>query len=403
MAVTKIKRVTVPPKRPRPKLGKFYGRALKDITPGRFLFRWELLRPDHPTLDIGSQLVDASWTDASSAITGSLTLRRPKPQSAQSLPIANGHMVRLSVRWGGGWYRLWTMRVQRPPSVDLDSGTLSVDLAEDMILADRGTRRWRFRKTKARKHGWYADEVTRAVCRKAGIKFGSCPKGTKRMSISVKGSPLDAIRKAWKEEQEKTNQKYIIRLRDGALEVIPLRRNEILYIFEEQVRSAMVEAQQASKPVTVIHATGRIGKGSEAKKVKFTATDIRLLKRLGRVEEEWKAGRVASRQELKERAQRRLAQKIRVTRTASMTVPGVPFLRRGDGIRWKTKEAGWRGPDRFSRDRSYVFITEITHSVSGSGAYTSDVRLTQKDPYVRDQMRRDEIARKKARERRKRR
>lgn len=387
----------------RPDLSRFYAGRLDGVTPGDFEFRLLLIRSGVQTRRIDDLVTSFSWGDegesAKPYLTGELTVNRPDPGDAATMPIGNGHRVRCEVWWNGGWYQLWTMRVYGVPTVDLGSGELSVTLADDLDSVRRGRRRWRYRKTKSRKHGWLPQEVTRDVARKLGLKVGGLAKGRHRVSFSLNGTGFDAIRKAYAHETEKTGIDYWLRSRDGKLDVVPFRRNTVLYVIRDEIVAAMVAGEQRIRPVTVIRATGRTGKGKGSRKVKYTAFDPDVVRRFGRSEEEWDAGRVASVAELKSKAKRRLANKIRVRRTADLTIPGIPFIRRADGMRWITSEAGWHGSSRDSLDRSYVFVTSVRHTVTD--VYTTQLSLQQEDPYVKDQAKRDAEKRKRARERRK--
>lgn len=385
----------------KPRLAHYYGRELTDFIPGAFEFRLELIRGKGlAALELDTVATSFEWLDEGSVMTGSMSLQRPDPEDASSLPIANGHRVRCSVRWAGRWYRLWTMRVDGVPDVTLETGAVDVTLKDDLEILRRSKQRWRFRKTKNRKHGWLPHEVAREVAKRTGLVLGSIAKGKYRTSFSMVGSGLDAIKKAYAHEREKSGVMFVLRIRDGRLEVLPVRRNTILYVLEEQITSALVHGEQTRRPVTIIRARGKIGKGKDAKKVKFSAYNGAVVRRFGRTEEEWDAGTVTSLAELKERANRRLANKIRVRRTADLTTPGIPFIRRGDGVRWRTREAGWHGATKTSLDRSFVFVTSARHTVQ-AGAYTSAFSVQQTDPYVQDKERRDKEARAKARAKRK--
>lgn len=385
----------------RPDLRRHYGQPLSDVMPGAFEFRLRLLRTGASPLLLDEVVESFSWEDADDVLTGSLSLRRPDPEDAESLPIGVGHRVLCEVRWAGSWYRLWQMRVQ-PPGVDLPEGTVDVELRDDLVLLDRGRYDWSFRKTKRRKRGWLPQEVTREVARRLNVPIGSIAAGKHRKTRLVKknASGLAVIREAYGHERQKSGRRFIVRMRDGLLEVLPLRRNEVLYIFREQIESALLTQEQAIRPVTVIVGKGRIGKGSKARKVSVTAESREASRRFGRVEEEKSYGRVASVAELRGKAQRDLAKKLRIRRSARLTLPGVPFVRRGDACRWVTKEAGWHGSSSEIRDRSFVYVRSATHTVA-AGEYTMTLDVVQDDPYVKDAERRDREARARARAKRK--
>lgn len=384
----------------RPDLRGLYGKTLPEVTPGAFDFRLQLIRPGAHALELDEVVEEFNWVDDGSILSGSMTVRRPDPERAASLPIGVGHRVRCSVRWRGSWYRLWEMRVQSPET-DVGQGSLTVPLTDDLALLSRGRRSWSFRKTKQRKRGWYAHEVAREVARREGIPLGHIARGKHRIPrlVKKKASGLDVLRAAYGHEREKSGTKFIIRLRDGKLEVIPLQRNKTLYVFKDQIEDAFIQQRQSARPVTVIRGRGHIGKGAGAKKVKHTEYRRAIVRRFGHVAEEKDYGRVDSVADLRSRVRRDLAKRIRIKRTASLTVPGVPFLRRGDACQWVTREPGWYGSSTQSRDRSFVYLTSVSHSVSSTG-YTTSIDVTQEDPYVKDEKRQDREARDAARRRR---
>lgn len=386
----------------RPNLSRFYGTTVRPVRPGSWDFRIELVRGGRGRpLDITPVTESLDWNDEGSGMTGSIALQRPDPARFSSLPIGLAHRVRLRVRWQGGWYELWQMEVGIPQT-DLGEGTVTADLKDDLSRLARSKRDWEFRKTKRRKKGWTAREIVREVARREGIRVGTLAPASKRFRLVKKNATaLDVIREAYKRERDHSGRRFIIRVRDGRLEVIALQRNRILYEFREQIERALVEQTQKDRPVTVIEARGRVGKGKDARKVKVTVYDRSIVRRYGRVTKERDYGRVSSRAGLRREAMRDLAKELRVKRTATLTVPGVPFIRRGDTARWRTREHGWYGATEEIRDRSFVTCTTVRHSLASDG-YTTELGLSQEDPYAKDAVRLDRERRKKARERRKR-
>ncbi|HEX7088726.1 MAG TPA: hypothetical protein VF192_01240 [Longimicrobiales bacterium] len=389
----------------RPQLSRFYRNRLKDVRPGDFEFKLTLIRGGRTRrINLDSFVTDFSWSDEESVLTGAVTLRRPDADDPRSLVIGTGYRIRCHVRHAGRWYELWTMRCSRP-RVDPIEGTIEVDLKDDLVGLRRSKRKWSFRKTKRRKKGWNAAEVTREVCRREGVKIRSLPEARHRMDkLELTGSALDVIKKAWAHERDKSGRRFFIRMRDGKLEVVPYRRNRILYTLGAAIEGVELEETQAERPVTVIIAKGRIGKGKGAKKVRHTEYRRAIVRRFGYIPEEKDYGRVRSHRDLKLRARRDLAKKIRVKRQGRVSTPGIPFIRRGEGMRYLSKEPGWHGGTDEIRDRTYVFTTDVHHHVSGGGEYTTDFGFIQEDPFVKDRERREKEAReRKKRERGKRR
>lgn len=387
----------------KPNLKAFYRGELSDIRPGEFEFELALLRGGRSKPLVLDPVVESfSWEDSEAVLSGSLNLRRPDPGDAASLPIGKGHLVRCRVRYGGhAWRELWRMRADSPVP-DPVEGAVTVDLADDLAGLQKGERKWTFRKSKHRRHGWRADEITRHVCKELHVHVGALAKGTKRFDkVVTTGSGLAAIKDAYKRERDHSARAFVLRMHNGRVEVVPYRRNRVLYVIAGDLQQASQTAEQKDKPITVLKARGHIGKGKDRKKVKATVFDRRVVARWGRLEKERDFGRVKSRADLLHQARLDLAKEIRVKRTAELTIAGVPFIRRGDGLRWVTKEPGWYGKTTEVRDRSYVFCTSVSHNVGAGGEYTTTLGIDQDDPFVKDKERREKELRAKKRKVRK--
>ncbi|MBA2751592.1 MAG: hypothetical protein H0U41_05045, partial [Actinobacteria bacterium] len=214
-------------------------------------------------------------------------------------------------------------------------------------------------------------------------------------------SGLDIIREAYSRERKTTDRKFVIRLTNGRLEVVPFGRNRTIYVLDDEALGRSFQTQGKEHPVTVIEGHAKVGKGKAAKKIKHTEFRRRAVRRLGYVAREKDYGRVKTRAALRRLCRRDLAEELRVTRTGSFSFPGIPFLRRGDAMRVVTPEPGWSGREReVSRNRSFCFVTAATHTVSG-GEYVTSVEVNQKDPYQADEARLDKLARERARKARK--
>ncbi len=385
-----------------PNLSRYYKGALREIEPGAFEFSATLLRGrGKKAIALDEYLEVIEWGDEGPVMTASVTLRRD-PSRPREIPILGGHRVRLRVRYRNSWHTLWTMRCGAP-SISLSDATISVELSDDLDKLTRNRRDWSFRATKKRPKGWYCHEIARSVARQEGLRVKTLARGKHRMKKLVRKNArgLAVIAEAYAFERRKTGTRFVVRLTDGELEVVPFRRNRVLYVFRDQIQEALLSAEGKAHPVTVIDAKGRVGKGRGAKKVARRVYVRSIVRRFGWVAQEKNYGRVDSAADLAKEAKRDLAKAIRVERTAELTVPGVPFLRRGDGIRWPNREPGWYGKDvEHSRDRTYVYVRTIRHSVS-SGGYTSAMTVVQDDPFHADRERRDREARERKRRERK--
>jgi hypothetical protein len=361
-----------------PSLDSFYRYSLPPVTPGDFSFELTLLRPGLSSVPLDRLCESFEWNESSSEMTGSMQLRRPRTDEPGSLPIERGHRVRCRVRWAGSWYVLWTMRVQ-PPETNLEEGLVQVTLQDDMDLIKRTKRDWSFRQTKHRRFGYFPEEIVRLVCKRAGIRVGAIATGRHRLpSLSLKNAtPLDVFKAAYKHEREKTGRSFVIRIRDGKLEIVPLKRNPAVYVLARQIQTAMLQQEPANEnPATVLTGRGRIGSGKAAKKVSYTDYDRAVVKRFGYVHREKDYGRVESVGDLRGKVERDMANMLKVNLTANIQHAGIPFIRRGEGAKLNLPKEG------FSGKQAFVYATTATHTVS-AGGYTSTWDFTTDDPYVK--------------------
>lgn len=380
----------------RPNLTRYYGRTLPAVTPGEFEFELTLLRGrGAESLSLDSATTSFEWVDAESMMTGNLQLQRPDVSDAKSLPIARGHRVRCRVKWAGKWYELWTMRCADPqPTVE--TGEVSVDLKDDMALVRVGKRRFLYRRSKRRRHGWFGHEILRDAARKERVRLGAVAKCRKRLNkIDVTGSFLDLVVKVYEEEHKATGRKFVVRMRNGRLEVVSYKRNRQIYVLADQIRSAAVAAEsKVQNPVTVLRAHGRVGSGRGAKTVRYTASRPEMVRRFGRVEKKKSYGKVDSFADLKRQVLEDLAKEYEVKRVFTVSAQGVPFIRRGDGVQLVLPSEGLRGED------SFVYCTTGSHQVQG-GSYTATWDFEVDDPFEKDRLEREKAAREKAAKRRK--
>jgi hypothetical protein len=385
-----------------PDLSGVYKFRREDLTLDEFSFALTLIRGDGPAVKLDRGTTELQWTDDQTGMTGTLTVQRPDPERFESLPILRGYRVRCEVAWASRTYRLWEM-VCREPTTEKETGVVNVPLEDDLVVLRRNRRDWSFRRTKARKKGYFPHEIALEVCRREGIRPGSIARGTYRLDKLVRkdASAVDVLKAAYAQEREKTGRRFVIRMRNGRLDVVPYRRNVLLYTLKDQLQAATLEnTEPTGTLVTVVEAKGRIGKGKDARKVRQVIYDRDVVRRFGYLHVEKDYGRVDSLADLREKAQRFLAGRIGTRQAGTLTTSGIPFISRGDMIRWVTTEPGWHGPSFRTKDRSFVYVTGVSHDVSPDG-YTSDVTVAQADPYTKDKERLDKEARERARKKRK--
>jgi hypothetical protein len=250
-----------------PNLDRYYGRRLPAITPGEFRFELTLMRgrgvEDFP---LDAYLVSFEWTDEETAMSGNVQLRRRGAQDRASLPIGRGHRIRCRVLWAGHWYELWTMRCDSPEvTIDSTGVAVSVDVNDDLDTVRRARRRFLRRTRKRHRHGYFGHRVLREEAAKEGVRLGAIAKCRYPMTkIDVNGSLLDLATAIYTHERQKSGRRFVLRMRDGRFEVVPYRRNRLIYVLAEQIRTVTAsEHPKVANPVTVLVGKGRVGKGKE--------------------------------------------------------------------------------------------------------------------------------------------
>lgn len=390
-----------------PDLSAYYNQKLNPIEPGAFDFRVLLVRPEMPkadrylVVDRANTLLE--WAEGEgSMMTGSLILRRPAPQRVNALPVLRGHRIRLQLFFGGKWNVLWDMQVHDVPPTDLKTGTLTVELADPLSALHLNEKEWEFKKDKQHPKGWTCDEITRFVCRDQKVRVGKLAQGKVRIKkLKLKGSGLEVIRRAYAREKRESGQRYVIRMRNARLNVTPFGRPAIAYTIKGIEKSAETTATAPTlHPTTIIKAKGHIKSDGKSRKVEETIQANSAMARLGRSEKERDYGKVDSRAELRREAQRDLSEGLELERSASLTIPGIPFLEKGSQVIWRTVEPGWHGKvGDTDRDRAFAWVTQVSH-VLGPASYDTTVTLSQDDIYLKDRERRDDERRDEAKKER---
>lgn len=359
----------------QPNLSRFYNLRAPDIDWDAITYKVTIKRPNRPPINLASSLEALEIDDSGGGLNATLTVRRPG--NAKTMPIKRGHLAVCTASWQGKHWELWRMNVD---SVETDvTGTLTVSLTDPLTLLNRNRRDWHFGRDKAHKKGWLAHEIVRKVAKREGVHLGRIAKGTHRIrSLKKKNTTaLSIIAAAYKEESEATGRRFRARFRNGLFEVQPYRRNDLLYVLHQQIVSGNIVESAKENPATSITATGRVGKGKDAKKRKVTVVDHDAVRRLGYVHRDIKAGTVASVSALRSKARRKLAEGLRTKKTITVTHPAIPFIRRGDGIRVVLDD------DFITGKESYVFVSAINFALSADSR-TMTLELTVDDPFTAD-------------------
>jgi hypothetical protein len=374
-----------------------------------------LARGQGQTIDISSLVDNLTWQDQSSddlanintqaAMTGSITLHKPPLRQYSKLaPLlypgesltarvvkfggeersgfgALGVVIICQVGYGNQFTNVWAMRVGpgydtgTADTVTLSDGTWSLNLTDDLWTLAQSVADFKYTAGKtSRKQGWRCDQIAHDVCQRYRIPVRTLSQGTAYFSMTTSDtsltSPVHVITAAYGEETKRTGRTFIVRWGApdarfplGALEVIPMRRNRVLYKFREQLLDATLTRSQAPGFATVIEARGTMkGHGGKTRKVTVTTTNNAAIKRFGFIRKTVNFGNVSSSLELSILAKRALAQRLTPIRTAELNHPGIATIRRGDAIHIDIPEEGYTNvqltslatPGTKGRSKAYI-------------------------------------------------
>ena len=385
-----------------------------------------LARGQGKTVDISNYVDNLNWQDRSSddlrdintqaVMTGTITVHKPPlRQYRELMPLiypgeslsarvpgsygsmgygALGVVVICQIGYGNKFSNVWAMRVNpgfdsgTAETVTLSDGSWNWNLTDDLWTLAQSVADFKYTAGKvSRKQGWRCDQVAHDVCQRYRVPVRTLSQGTAYFSLPHNQthlvSPLHVITLAYHEETKRTGRTFIIRWSApdtkfpfGALEVIPMRRNRVLYQFRDQLLDATLTRSQAPGFATVIEARGTLpGHKGKTRKITLTASSSNgyAIKRFGFIRKTINFGRVSSRLELEILAKRALAQRLSPIRTAELNHPGIATIRRGDAIHINLPEEGYGN----------VTLTSLATpgSKGNSKAYTSALQdAEQADP-----------------------
>jgi hypothetical protein len=355
----------------------------QSILLGADVFRvWALLR------DRGNgarrELIDdvwtsLSWDDASALMTGDITLQRP--EFGEGVPLRKGDqvMVEASV-YGQGFGELWRMRVNSP-SRGID-GTQTFQLANDLDLLNRSQDDFKFAKNKAHPKGWLTGDAAKYVLDRYGVRYAPMPKTTHFIKkLTQTGvSPLSMLATIFRAERVNSGHRYVFRMDRGVAIIRPLRRTP--YIMEvnaaiEDLTTSDSFRDEFATALTVRGTTGtskrdkKLHRKVKSRKIAVSVQSNAAISQYGYVHRFYHANDIDSEADARKVGLRRIAQMVRPNFEVTMTLEGIPRLRRGDAMFVNEPDVGLH---------KTVWVKEVRHTVN-SGEYTMDLTLMFDDPF----------------------
>lgn len=372
-------------------LAKTYKYRYPEIDLASQEFRAIMLRPDikNGTLNVDGLATTIEWrSDAGSAVlTGSMILQ--EPHAGGTVHIHDGHMLRLDVRWGGKWRELWRMRLDNGQRQL--SGGWTFDLADDMQILQENEDDWHFTKSKTHPKGWLVQDIVREVARRFRVPVGKIAAGTHYITdISGRMTALAVIQRAYSIERNATGRRFVMRWQNGKLNVLPMRRNDLLYLLKDQIIDGLLGREprdsQFATAVTVRATVKKTG-SKKRRKVVYRYVNEKAVAKEGFVHRPISGGDVKSSADGERKAKRYIAKhSVRKRTITGLQHKGIAFVRRGDAMRVSLPQYG------FSGKNGICFVSSGVWSLSG-GDFNMTLDFSFDDPWVLTQADKNAIAR----------
>lgn len=344
-------------------------------------------------LDLDTGISNVTWRRAGARRTGSATYNWPSNVKHPAGLVVKGDVLRCEVRVrdSSPWRTLWEATVTKAtPSL----GSKATDLALRSALnpATRSRSDWRYRTDNEHPKGWLADEVTAHAAHRAGVKVGQLPRGRFRIEklIDKEGSLVDVVTEAWKLEREHSGRRFDVSIARGVLDVVELHEPRYLIPLRKTLIDAVLGDALPDEFASALVLTAKVKvKGSdERKKVKVKVVDRARVRRYGYIvrHRDIDDEDVNTREQLRRHGRRLLARSgFAPFKTATITVPGIPWADRGHATKLNVPELG------VSAD---VFVKSVEHRLS-AGGYEMDLVVSVNDPWEADE-RKSRVDRKKS-------
>lgn len=364
----------------------YWRQHARPLSLGDERFRLTLVQSNGKTLPITDQTTGFTWDDASTELSGSLTL------SEQPMHVTVNQTYKIRCEWSpalqGKFARLWTMKVATP-NPQLSAATSALDLSSKLSDVRKSRDDYRFKKDRAHPNGWTADQIAVFVARKVGVKLGRVAKCTHHITnlVQKQADPIDVIVKAYRAERQATGRRFFLSW-EGQLNIDPLRRGPYLLnlagaLIDASYKSTLKDTFATSLTVTATakaaadHKPASKGGGrrtskTRRRKIRVTVQSASGVRSYGYVHRTIGAPHAHSEEDARTYAKRILARNMKPTQELEVTVPIMPSLRRGEAFRVLWKSVGLT---------QIVFVGAVTHTVAPSGS-TSQITAVFTDPYV---------------------
>lgn len=330
-----------------------------------------------------------NWTDSKPALDVQVELVNANPDGAIALKEGNEVRVEWRERGDNNWRELFQQRVSQL-TLDADTGDASPTLQDELGWLGKSKDDFIYKRGKKRAK-WYADDITRDICERYGIPVGAlanCKEEIENLT-RMDENPVKVLQKAWAIEREATGTKFVIGMRGRKLVVQRLQRSSTLDFIGDLAMGGSLTRSLKDGLATVLRVSAK-GKGNKEKiEIEVTASPA-ARRRYGKIVGTYEVkDAVKNPAKARARAKRRLAEQQKPKQEITISMPGIPTLRRGDAVKVAIKALNLD---------ELAYVRTVSHSVSG-GSYTMEVTLRLTDPFEDEEG--DKIRKKRCKEARK--
>jgi hypothetical protein len=363
----------------KPDLTKLYRWDARDLPVLEQEFRLSMKRPGKPWQPIDGIVDSVEWRyeQGDPVLHGSVTFSHGFDR--KRFIVREGATLKLEVLWFGRWHEVFQMVMRHPQ--DSLSGNLSFDLDEPLYVLQESLDSFHYSRTKhgGHPHGWKCHEIARDIARRYHMRIGKIARGSRWIHAlsDTDVSPLAELQRAYALEKAATGHRFVIRWAQGAFNVLPMRRNPLLYVLEPLIIDATLGyADLGDNFATAL--TSRVtfkGKGRKHHKETIQVYSRAAVNRYGWIHRNFNITNARSVAEAREKARRHLNKVEARQRTVTgLTHPGIALIRRGDALEMQA-------PGYWVGHNGIGFVSAGTWTLSG-GDFQMSLDMTFDDPYV---------------------
>jgi hypothetical protein len=430
---TKAKPPPKPPEKPKRKHHQAIIRAEKQppipTKPDQFpwhalryppVFRFLLRRAFDGSVVPLENVISVTWDDNSALVTGNIQVQDTTIEaSRRQAGVAQGDQIacQVDVHDGQGFKQLWLMRT-KSSGLTYSDGSRTFDLANDLQLLQESEGVFRYSGTGQDPHtgphtghhpvkrgGWMGRDIILDICDRYKVPVGAMYEGFPEQKIgnfyrAAPMSPLEAIKAVVNIEFQKFKRRLTTRWFDGAFYVTPLRRSEHLRALGPTLIEAAFKSELRPEftSVLTLHGlplkftpnkndpgghTSHIMQGgsvfpsvivnSKVDHTTVTRESTAAVSRFGYVRKILYDPDARTLDDLTKHADDYLSIVAKPKKTLQLTLPGIPYIYRGDAIRLGLGDTALRN--------QLVWVSAITNTITPQ-QYLQTLTIVFDDPFV---------------------